>query len=197
MDSGQLRKAILAQRDSLSAAEVRHYSAKIIQKLETSVTFQNTRLPLFFISFRSEVHTHDIIKNRLDAGLPVLVPRSIIRKRRLEIFRIRHWDRDLAEGAYGILEPLPDRAERINDPSCIDAVLVPGSVFDRKCGRYGYGGGFYDRFLQNDAPNAVRIGLAFHFQLMDEIPLQPHDQRLDIILTDHETVTCSRKADLP
>lgn len=131
-----------------------------------------------------------MIKARLSAGKTVLVPRSMVKERGLEIFSIRDWERDIAPGAYGILEPLPDKAEKFPDPALIDSVLVPGSVFDRKCGRYGYGGGFYDRFLLQEAVNAHRIGLSFHFQVMQEITLAPHDQRLDMIVTDMELITC-------
>ncbi len=192
MEPDQLRKKILALREALSERDNRERSLNATQRLQNLSAFRNSRYPLLFISFRSEIHTHQLIKSRLEAGLPVLIPRSIVSEHRLEIFRIRDWKHDLAKGAYGILEPVPERTEKIHDPGLIDTVLVPGSVFDRHCGRYGYGGGFYDRFLEKDAPDALRIGLAFHFQLLEHIPLEPHDQRLDMIVTDREIVTCRR-----
>ncbi len=196
MQPAILRKKILAQRDALSRAEIRKRSTSAIQRLEKLDTFRQSHCPLFFISFRSEIDTHELIKARLAASLPVLVPKSIIPDRRLEIFRIHHWESDIESGAYGILEPRPDMAEKIVNPDIIDTVLVPGSVFDRHCGRYGYGGGFYDRFLQRETPDAVRIGLAFNFQVMEHIPLKPHDQRMDIIVTDSEIITCGQKAEI-
>ncbi len=196
MEPDLLRKKILAERDALPRAEIRERSNRAVKRLESLPAFRNSLFPLFFISFRSEINTHQLIKARLTLGLPVLVPRSIISERRLEIFKIRQWDSDLEPGAYGILEPREGRAERISNPAIIDTVLVPGSVFDRQCGRYGYGGGFYDRFLERDAPGAVRIGLAFHFQVMDHIPLKPHDQRLDMIVTDRETIACSHRMNI-
>ncbi len=191
MEPALLRKSILSHRDALSKDEIRERSLHAIQRLLNTPWFASSTYPLFFISFRSEIYTHDLIKDRLTEGLIVLVPKSIVTEHRLEIYRIQDWEQDLVTGAYGILEPRTETTERIQDPAVIDSVLVPGSVFDRRCGRYGYGGGFYDRFLSGEALNAVRIGLAFHFQIMDHIPLAPHDQRLDIIVTDQETVLCS------
>jgi 5-formyltetrahydrofolate cyclo-ligase len=72
-------------------------------------------------------------------------------------------------------------------------VVVPGSVFDRRCGRYGYGGGYYDRFLSIEAPQALRIGLAFSLQVVPGIPLKTHDQKMDIIVMENEMLRCNRK----
>ena len=186
-----LRRDVLARRDIMPRSDIMALSSRVVARLCAQPLFQQSRFPLFFISFRSEVYTHDMIKARLSSGKTVLVPRSLVRERKLEIFRIRNWQRDLVPGAYGILEPRPDRAEKFSDPALIDSVLVPGSVFDRKCGRYGYGGGFYDRFLSQEAVNAMRIGLAFQFQIMKDIPLAPHDQRLDMVITEMELITCN------
>ncbi len=190
MDASTLRQKVLAERDALPEEVLIRLSRQAEKNLNSVAAYHRSQFPLFFISFRSEISTHALIKQRLAAGLPVLVPKSIISKRRLEIYRIYDWERDLETGAYGIPEPLPGIAEKIQDPSVIDLVLVPGSVFDQKCGRYGYGGGFYDRFLAEHAINAVRTGMAFHFQIMEHIPLAPHDERMDIIVTDREILNC-------
>ena len=134
------------------------------------------------------METISLIKNRLVSDRPVLLPRTLIKEKKLAIFSIRSMY-DLAPGAYGILEPVEARAERV-DPAKIDVVLVPGSVFDYRGGRFGYGGGFYDRFLSRDAPRAVRIGLAFSFQVLDNIPIKPHDELMDYIITERQVISC-------
>jgi 5-formyltetrahydrofolate cyclo-ligase len=78
------------------------------------------------------------------------------------------------------------------DPASIDTVLIPGSVFDVTGGRLGYGGGFYDRFLSNSAPQATRIGLAFSRQLVDRVPMEPHDQYMDFLVTEEQIFDCKR-----
>ncbi len=78
---------------------------------------------------------------------------------------------DLAPNAYGILEPNPTLCKPARQ---IDAILVPGLGFDSQYNRIGYGKGFYDRLLLH-YPNIPHIGIGFKEQLMDSIPIEPHD----------------------
>ena len=64
----------------------------------------------------------------------------------------------------------------------MDVVVVPGSVFDRSGYRTGYGGGYYDRFLENT--DAIRVGVCFDFQLVDDVFPEEHDKRMDFIITE-------------
>jgi len=68
-----------------------------------------------------------------------------------------------------------------------DLILVPGLAFDRQCHRMGRGGGFYDRWLE-EYPKVVKIGLCFSCQLVDRVPMEAHDARMNIVLTELETV---------
>ncbi len=146
---------------------------------------------MFFLSFRSEVETRPYLKERLLRGLPVVLPVTIIDDKRLIPYRIEDWSQ-LKKGAFGILEPDPSLAIRVN-PALIDCVIVPGSVFDRTGNRHGYGGGFYDRFLSKEALSSLRVGLAFSFQVIDSIPTEPHDEKMDFIVTEDEIIECSRQ----
>lgn len=184
-----LRQDILRERDSLSPDIIRNASEKIIASLKLFFAAKAVKVPFIYVSFRSEVFTQALIQERLAGGLAVAVPFTDIKYRRIAPFLIKDWHRDLKPGSYGILEPDPYRAELVS-PEVLDVVITPGSVFDRHGGRYGYGGGYYDRFLSQDAPCAIRIGLAFQLQVMDMIPLEPHDQRLDVIITENEIITC-------
>jgi len=70
------------------------------------------------------------------------------------------------------------------DPLTIDVVIVPGTAFTLDGHRLGQGGGWYDRFLQTVRPDCVTIGVAFGPQIVDELPIEPHDVRLDHVVTD-------------
>ncbi len=185
-----LRKQVLAKRDSLSRSSIVSLSSAIHARLGRIPVYQSARWPLLFASFRSEADTISIIEKRLARQQPVLLPKTLIEEKRLLVFAIKSMD-DLKPGAYGILEPIESRTKQV-DPAIVDLVLVPGSVFDRRGGRYGYGGGFYDRFLSTDAPNAIRIGLAFSFQVMEKILLMPHDQLMDYVVNEKEVILCNR-----
>lgn len=98
----------------------------------------------------------------------------------------------LDAGAFGILEPKPDcrnRPERRFSPEKIDLVLVPGLAFDRSGGRLGRGKGFYDRFFQKLSKKAVLVGLAFDEQLVERVPIEPHDRKMDFLLTPEGALT--------
>lgn len=150
-------------------------------------------MPMFFVSFRSEVSTISIIKQRIASGKKVLIPKTDIKNRELTPFLVRNWEEEIGIGAYGIPEPLSDKALSIK-PSKIDIVIVPGSVFDLTCSRYGYGGGFYDRFLSIKTPNALRIALAFEMQIKPLIKIMPHDEKMDMIITERRVISCFKSA---
>jgi 5-formyltetrahydrofolate cyclo-ligase len=70
------------------------------------------------------------------------------------------------------------------DPSVIDVVVVPGTAFTERGDRLGQGGGWYDRFLLRVAASCVTIGVGFELQILDVVPTEPHDVRLDAVVTE-------------
>ena len=189
-----LRRDILFKRDNLALDFINSASERIVEVLGLITAFKQARLPFIYVSFRTEVITHRLIRERLAKSLPVAVPFTDIKNRRIIPVLIKDWEHDLTSGSYGILEPCPSRVEEYSiPPGLLDVIIVPGSVFDRHCGRYGYGGGYYDRFLERNAPLALRIGLAFQLQLLESVPLAPYDQRMDLIVTETEIIECERR----
>ena len=139
------------------------------------------RTVMLFWSFGSEVDT-GLIADRLHrSGVRVLLP--FLEGMELHAAVHRAGD-ELVVSGYGAKEP----ARRTPvDPSEIDVVVVPGLAFDREGYRVGYGGGYYDRFLTGLPDGAVRVGLCFSEQLVDEVPHGPADQPVDVIVTPAET----------
>lgn len=178
-----LRRKILAQRDSLSQVERQQKSQAIHELLWTLPTFCNAATLLAYVNFRSEVETLPLITAWLARGRELCVPLTDPGSHRLIPYLLTDPVCQLRPGYCGIPEPDPARCQAI-DPARIDAVLVPGSVFDRQGGRLGYGGGYYDRFLADEAPQAVRIGIAFELQVVAAVPLLPHDQPLQFLVTE-------------
>lgn len=92
---------------------------------------------------------------------------------------------DLAPGRFGILEP------QSNAPAAgrsFDLILVPGLAFDRSGGRLGRGRGFYDRFLSGIS--GFRVGVSFDSQLVDSVPVEAHDMRMDAVVTPSGVIVC-------
>ncbi|WP_457573617.1 5-formyltetrahydrofolate cyclo-ligase [Desulfolithobacter sp.] len=190
-DRQKLREQILERRHSLTLAEQEEKSRRIVENILSLPETEQAETIFVYVNFRDEVRTTGFIKWCLTKGRMVSVPLTIVRPPGLLAVRITDPARDLTPGYCGIPEPLPELAARQSvDPATIDLVLVPGSVFDSRGGRLGYGGGFYDRYLCYQAPQAKRIGLAYELQLVDRVPVEPHDQLMDRVVTEERILTC-------
>jgi 5-formyltetrahydrofolate cyclo-ligase len=91
------------------------------------------------------------------------------------------------EGPFGAMEP---SAGTLVDPLDVDVVIAPGVAFDRRGGRVGYGGGFYDRFLARTRPGVPAIAIAFGLQVVSEVPEGRADRRVVAIVTEDEVIRC-------
>ena len=191
-DAGQLRKNILAARDHLAPQEIAEKSKAICRALLNLKQISDCRSIFVYVSFRSEVATLELIDILLGLGKTVTVPITRVREKKLDAIRITNPAADLVPGYCAIPEPKEEicRTSRLS-PEEIDTVLLPGSVFDKRGGRFGYGGGYYDRFLA-DIPAANRIGLAFELQIVEMAPLSAHDQILDLVVTEKRIITGKR-----
>lgn len=187
-----MRENILACRNDLSLAKQREFSDKIERKLLLQDVVLKCHVIFVYVSFRSEVQTHTLIQKLLQQGKQVVVPVTVAANKKL-IPVIIHNFNELNPGYCSILEPRPEiRATQQIFGADIDLVLLPGSVFDIRGGRMGYGGGYYDRFLANEAPQSLRIGLAYDLQVVDKIDLQAHDELVDLIVTEKRIIQGER-----
>lgn len=188
-----LRQKHLAARDQLDPVSRCEKSCRIHRLLLAHPAAVTAEHFFLYVHFRSEVETLTLLTKLLAAGKTVSVPLTLRRDGRLLAVRITDPASQLRPGCFGILEPnAKQAAQEPVRPTDIDIALVPGSVFDRRGGRLGYGGGFYDRFLSQDAPQTLRIGLAFAMQLADRVPLEPHDQLMDLLITEEQLYECRR-----
>ena len=178
----ELRKQILARREALSVQDRQQKSAQIIKALVEHNSFRQAKTIFTYINFRSEVITETLKEACFVLNKRICVPLTVKKDSRLVPYELTK-SSQLHLGYCGIPEPDPKTFSQIA-PHEIDLTILPGSVFDGQGGRLGYGGGFYDRFVQNDAPNSIRIGLAFDLQLVEDLPLLPHDQKLHHLITE-------------
>lgn len=176
-----LRAGILARRLALDPGEVARLSERIRVHLVGMAPYRECRTLLGYVSFRQEVDTLPLLREALEGGKRLVLPRVNRRERTLELYRVTDLV-DLQPGYQGILEPDPRRCSRV-DPDEIELVLVPGVAFDRRGYRLGYGGGYYDRLL-TDIPRALKAGLAFSLQVVEFLPIFPHDQPVDLLVTE-------------
>lgn len=179
----QLRREVLRQRDLLSELQRCAKSMAIVKRLLAIPLAVKAHTVFTYVNFRSEVETLPLIKSWLSVGKRVCVPLTIPEESRLEAYQLTDPDHDLHPGYCQIPEPDSSRLPLV-EPATIEVIVLPGSVFDVSGGRLGYGGGYYDRFISQQAPNAMRIGLAFEQQIIERLPLLPHDQRLHALISE-------------
>jgi 5-formyltetrahydrofolate cyclo-ligase len=192
LDSAQLRKNILAARNKLSQNEIDTKSMAIQNRLLSLEQLRDHHNIFVYVSFRSEVATLSLIDALINMGKKVIVPITRIRKKRLDAIHINSRETDLEPGYCDIPEPREELCKTQEvAPEEIETILLPGSVFDERGGRFGYGGGYYDRFLAK-VPKASRIGLAFDLQIIEKAPLQEHDEILDMIVTESRVIRSGR-----
>ncbi|MDE3068205.1 MAG: 5-formyltetrahydrofolate cyclo-ligase [Verrucomicrobiota bacterium] len=179
-----LRKRICAVLRGLSEGKREMDSAKLRAKLGEQSFYRGAASILFFASLPAEVDLWPLLENALAAGKIVALPRFDQDRQRYAPHRVGHPRAELAPGRFGIREPAANCAEiPLED---LDLVLVPGVAFDLNGRRLGRGKGFYDRLLA-DCP-AWRIGLAFDEQIVDQVPAEERDVKMDWILTPERCV---------
>ena len=184
----EIRQYALKIRKGLKKAERSAAEQAVTERLLTDPVYKNARFIYCYASFRDEVGTSVIIEESLRQGKKVAAPR-IAGRRRMEFFFIKS-RADLRPGAWNIPEPGPWCAKApLPDEKTL--VILPGAAFDRSGTRIGYGGGFYDVYLEGN-DKCRKAALAFDVQCMDKIPADEHDVRAEIIITEKELITCSQ-----
>ncbi|WFA09141.1 5-formyltetrahydrofolate cyclo-ligase [Tissierella sp. Yu-01] len=189
MDKKILRRNILSKRAALGKDGNISLSKKIINKLIDTEYYKNANTIMCYISFGSEINTHEFIRNCIKDGKRIVVPVTFHEPREMKPSQILSFD-ELEPGYFNILTPKKEFIRYI-DPKEIDLIIVPGAVFDRKGYRIGFGGGYYDRFLADKINDkSTKISVAFHLQIIDQVPKEEHDVPVDIIITEKEIINC-------
>ncbi len=183
----KLREQILGRRKGLARSEVLAKSMLIKHRLFASSWYRDACNILFYVSYNNEVNTHDMLQESLVNGKNVIVPKTDTQNKALICSRFLSWD-DLCLGAFSIFEPKDDCVREVPFSS-IDLFIIPGVVFDCKGNRIGHGGGYYDRLLQSRC-HAHRIGLAFELQIVESIPVETHDIKVEKIITEERIIDC-------
>jgi 5-formyltetrahydrofolate cyclo-ligase len=166
-------------------------SRAIFGRLAALPEFAGAGTLMFYLDIRDEVRTRWFVPTAWAEGKRVVAP--YCEENGLGLFRLDSFD-ELAPGTMGVLEPKPElrgRSDRKIDPTELDLIIAPGVAFDRRGGRLGYGKGYYDKLLHQIRGDATKAAVCFECQLVAEIPLLPHDVRMDLIVTERAVYSAS------
>jgi 5-formyltetrahydrofolate cyclo-ligase len=191
MDKGTIRRKIAERRNIMGKAEAELKSNKIQRMLLGLHEFRDAATIAFYVAKKSEneVDTEYAIRKALEYGKRVLVPVTDTLKKNIMFSELRDFDRELVRSTFGVLEP-KEECRRYVDPEHFELVILPGVAFDRKGNRIGHGFGYYDRFLSTVKRKFIKIGFAYAFQIVDEIPAAEDDVKVDRIITETSVIAC-------
>ncbi|MBP3763609.1 MAG: 5-formyltetrahydrofolate cyclo-ligase [Bacteroidales bacterium] len=179
MDKAEVRKRMRALKAAVPPEEKLRRSRIIMQRLGCSPDFVTAQVALLYWSMADEVQTHEFV-NQQYSTKTLLLP--CVQGDDLVLRQYTGPDCMVSGEQFGIGEPT---GPVWTDMEAIQLIAVPGVAFDLDGNRMGRGRGFYDRLLKS-TPKATKIGIAFDFQMLDHIPTEPHDVRMDRVLTDAE-----------
>jgi 5-formyltetrahydrofolate cyclo-ligase len=182
-DKSTLRQAALARRDAIPAA-VRAAAVEAVTQRRFPVAVRPGMIVSGYSPLKSEFNPVPLMRKLADAGASLALPVTPKRGNPL-IMRAWTFGDELASGVWGIREPKPEAPEVFPD-----IMLVPLAAFDRAGDRVGYGAGYYDMTIARirAMKPVMAIGLAFAAQEVGKVPATSFDQRLDLVLTEDETI---------
>ena len=179
----RIREGISIIRKNLSREIIAEKSKKIIETLINLEEYRKAITIMSYVSLDIEVDTKELIKSELsNQNKKVIVP--YIREGYIKASMLRNYN-DLSIGEHGVLEPTNKEEYKAG----IDLIIIPGVAFDKTGSRIGFGKGYYDKFLK-DYDNTHKVALAFEEQIVDNVPSEEHDQKVDIIITEKRIIRC-------
>lgn len=172
MEKTQIRRQIKLATRALSVVQCHEQSQRVIAQLREIIAQRKPRVVALFAPLHDEVQIGELGKQ---LGCRVVLPR-------VEGQDMEFYDYDassMVEGSFGILEPQSTEVCRAEE---IDLMVVPGVAFTASGDRLGRGKGFYDRYLSRRGFRAYCVGVCYAHQLVEELPTEPHDKAVDMVV---------------
>lgn len=184
---GEIRKSVLAKRNALKKKDHKKKSQQIMERLFDFANFLEAKTVLFYLNSKSEVATDDMIRKAMEHKKAVAVPLVDTKEKDIIPYRIEDLGHDVGPGYQGIREPIAHRCKQV-PVEYVNLAIIPGIAFDERGGRIGHGTGFYDKLIPRLDATTRKVALAFECQIVPQIPMEPHDRYIDIIITEKRTI---------
>ena len=177
-DKKQLRKELIAKRKKMTDEEFSKKSLCICNRLLNNSQYLKSKVIYCYYSVNKEVDLLPFIKQALEDGKIIAFPK--VKEQNMDFFEVKSLE-ELEPGYFNIPEP----PETTPAPKG-DLIIVPGVAFSKKGERLGYGGGFYDKYLEKH-PNLHAIAIAFELQMYRELPFEEHDIKPEKVVTEKQS----------
>ena len=175
MDKKELRRQIREKKRAMTQEQICQASEKLAQLFYASQAYQDAKTVYGYLPYNQEVRTTRAMEQVLKDGKGLALPK--IYGDRMDFIVVTDLSQ-VAKGYCGIPEPIHDEPLATDETSL---VLMPGMAFDAEGHRMGYGGGFYDKFLERE-PNHPTLALCYEFQMLPHLDTEAHDIPVDAVL---------------
>lgn len=193
LQKADLRREIRRMRERITPEKKAVWDQALCREffhnLEKEKALSAKTVIYLYLDIRNEAGTIPILRELWQRGVRTAVPKTVGKE--LEFYEITG-EKELAPGYMGIFEPRTEVCRRAEEKEAL--VVVPGLAFDRAGYRLGYGGGYYDRFFSREGEHP-RWGLAYGFQVRDQVPKENWDQKMDKIITPDGTIDIVTRED--
>lgn len=191
MDKKALRSLIKEKKAELSRTYIEAYSAQLADIVAALPVYRDASVLYAYLAYNEEILTDALIRRAWEDGKRVAVPK-VLADGIMEFYYITSFD-TVSPGFCAIPEPTGS-PETLADARRF-LMLMPGLAYGRDHNRIGYGGGYYDRYLQrmrDGGADFTTLALAYEFQIFDTVPAEAHDAGVDIVVTGSE-ILCWRQ----
>lgn len=182
----QIREEMARMLASISEADLAEKRRRIEERLFDFANFQEARIPLLYIHGPGELDSGTILQRCREENKIVILPLRGKEGSKLTLMKVDDLKRDLRSGGDRF-EPDPKRCKKV-PLECIEIAIIPGIAFDEKGGRLGKGSAYYDRLIPKLPATTRKVALTLEGQLLSQIPLEPHDKPVDIIITEERII---------
>jgi len=187
-----IRKQLLAQREQLSPDFRISCSEAISARIGGLQVYRQAATILGYMNFGAEFSSEIWIRQVLADGKKLALPRVNRHSNQLDLYWVDDLENQLVSGLWGIREPVVECCERLATLNEVEFALLPGVAFTRDGARLGYGGGFYDKLLARMTRQPVLASAAFALQIVEKIPQETTDVKVEWVITEQETIACSK-----
>jgi len=181
MNKKEARAVAKENKNKMNKDEIDTYSKEISATFLEQNFYSDATIIYVYLAYNQEIDTRYIIERAWNDGKRVAVPK-VLSEERMEFYEITSFD-DIELGYCDIPEP-SGNTSIVDEKEVL--MIMPGLAFDKNRNRVGYGGGFYDRYLERYEEKGTKffkVSLAYDFQIFDEIDIEEHDKKVDAIIT--------------
>lgn len=175
----EIREQVLQQRRDMNPEDVASLSGAICRRISEMPEYRNAEDICFYMPVNNEVDLTYMIEQAWNGGKTVWLPKTI--GHRMEFMRFDP-ETPLSEGKFNTLEP---ESDEMLEPDEKTLILMPGVAFSPQGDRLGYGGGFYDKYLEQ-WHKCTTVAACYDFQIVDELPAEEHDIKPDFIISEKQ-----------